>query len=239
MKFSLPSGVNIALDPRSMCFTCAKCDAAFLTDAINDKMEQTDFGTTNNKQNETCQTPQKNVFTTTKSTIQGDLPITFTQLKQDISKMVQSLYTVQSVIETSAANICEIKTITTDTNAIVKSHNNKSSEFNNDLSTKINELSSQTQTFSNIVKQSQQTDKRTPVVIKRRILTDKKADDKPPNSPLPSKSKPTSSKPKDVPQPKTGKRVGSFGLMAAPKPKPKPKFDKALHVSTHQLQSIK
>lgn len=156
-------------------------------------------------------------------------PMSFSQLKQEITKMTRILNTVKTVVDTSSPDICELKAVTTDTNNIVKTHNTKSSEFNNVFSTKLNALTNETQSFSNIVKQ--QHDQRHTFPLKRKMATNNDTVGQTPNIQLPNSSKQMYSKPKNLPQPKTGKRLGAAGLMAAPKVKPKPKFDKALHVS--------
>lgn len=143
--------------------------------------------------------------------------------------MTKILNTVKAVVDTSSTDICELKAVTTDTNNIVKTHNMKSSEFNNVFSTKLNALTNETQSFSNIVKQQQE--QRKPLPLKRKMATNNDTAGQTLNSQLPNSTKQMYSKPKNLPQPKTGKRVGAVGLMAAPKIKSKPKYDKALHVS--------
>lgn len=194
VKIASETGINVALDLNSIYLTCPSCDAIFMTDAMNAKMKQTENGT-NNKPNEINfnQTPHKSMNTlkpstsSTKQTTLADSPMSFGQLKQEITNMAKISETVRKSVMTSSADICELKTITTDTNNIVKSHNSQSSDFNNDFSTKLNELSTQTQSFSDIVKQQQQNEKRQPsMLLKCRIATNSTTNDRTPNRLLPS-----------------------------------------------------
>lgn len=233
VKINSNTGCNFAMDPNSICITCPKCDASFLTEAINEKMEQTENGTNNIKPNVNSvlmsQTPNKQKVLPNQTNTSAVTPMSFSQLKQEITKMTRILNTVKAVVDTSSADICELKTVTTDTNNIVKTYNTKSSEFNNVFSTKLNALTNETQSFSNMVKQ--QHDQRQTFPLKRKMATNNDAAGQTTSIQLPNSSKQMYSKPKNLPQPKTGKRLGAVGLMAAPKVKPKPKFDKALHVS--------
>lgn len=121
----------------------------------------------------------------------------------------------------------EIKSTSNETHKIVRTINEKPSEMNGDVAVKVNELvtqtlSSQTESFASILKQ-QKNDQRQNIVVKRRLERNEA-------------TKPASTRPKEIPAAKTGKRTGNVGLAVAPAPirKPKqvkPEFNKALHVS--------
>lgn len=254
VKIALSSGCSIAVDPNSMCFTCSSCDASFLTDALNDRMESTKTETINTNTNQTSLKSNDGSPKTTLSTksmpISNDSPMTFAQLKKEIQLLNKTMITVVKKMDSSATDICDLKSISSDTHAMVKSINASSSVMINDVTTKLNELlpsqiqsnvmlqtPSKTTSFSHIVKQQrieQRNENRQTTTIKRRLNEDKS-------------TKITSTKPKDIPPAKMGKRTGSFALAVAPAPvktlrKPKSvdsneqnkeisPFDKSLHVS--------
>lgn len=171
--------------------------------------------------------------------------MTFAQLKQDISKLTRTVSTILKSIDASAADVCDLKSICTDTNAKVKSINMNSSELTKNVTTKLNEFSksntllsheppktpSNPSSFANIMKQ-QHFENRQTNTSKRKI------DDS-------GSTKPVSTKPTNIPAAKMGKKIGSVGLAVAPAPvktirKPKqsneqdsiaPVFDFSLHVS--------
>lgn len=224
IKLKLTSNCHIGVDPNSICFTCPNCDASFLTDAVNEKLDST------NAQNvsKTLQQAPKAKPTTTKTLTSTDSPITFTQMKNDFAKMNKILSSIAMKIDISASDLCEMKIVTAETNSMVKSINVNSNELNTNFSTQINDivaqaqntLSSQAQSFSSIVQQ-QQNEERKQIKIKRKLEEN-------------SMAKPVSNKPKNLPAAKIGKRTGVVGLaVAAPKTaaKAKPQFDKSLHVS--------
>lgn len=185
--------------------------------------------------------------------------ITFSQMKQDMVKLARSFDQLSKVINTTATDVADVKTICGDTHLLMKSMKANSSEVTkiasklNDLS-KIHASSSQPSTqsmsqpsfsalltpskpisFSNIVKQQQiqqRIDGRMTPSAKRKL-----------NDATTTKT--TSTKPKDIPPAKMGKRTGHVALAVAPAPiktirRPKPNdvqksdspaFDKSLHVS--------
>lgn len=182
VKISSASGCNIAMDPNSICFTCTKCDAAFLTDAINDKMESAN---TTQKQTQQLHDTPKLKASTNNVTISTDSPATNAQLKIEILKMSKSLMGIKRMLDTSSSDLSELKNIGVDTNTMVKSINIKTAELNTDVSTKLNEISSQAQSamssqtpsFSSVVRE-QQNDKRQKLGMKRRIQTEAITDTK-------------------------------------------------------------
>lgn len=176
VKVELPSNSCIAMDPNSICFSCPNCDSSFLTDSVNDKIHQTQETMQNvNKPKQLTETPKMKT-TTPKMNNSTDTPITFAQLKNDITKMSKTLHNIAIKIDTSSSDVREIKAITTDTNAMVKAINTNSNELNNEVSSKMNEivtqaqntLSSQAQSFSSIVKQ-QNNEERKNIAIKRKL----------------------------------------------------------------------
>lgn len=268
VKIALSSGCNIAVNPISMCFTCPSCDASFLTDAMNDIMESSETGTVNNL-NRTSKTPASQIASnkmptvTIKTPISSDQPPTFTQLKHDISKMSKTMISLMKAMDLQTNDLCDVKTICTETNTMVKSLNENCSKLTENAETKLIQLSNrsnlptqlnlyspslpptqpsnQTPSFSSIVKQQrrvqrneQRDENRRPSAMKRRLVDDQKP-------------KAVSTKPKDIPAAKMGKRTGAVGLPAAPPPEKKsirlrgpkssnedkdtPIFDRSLHVS--------
>lgn len=230
LKLFLPNGLSIALDPKTLCVTCSKCDAVFLSDALKTSLErkgETNLKTVSTSSAKQALTPNK----------PNDSNVSLSQLKGDFDKMSKKLNSIMTTLNVTSADVCDVKATTTDTNEMIKSSQlsenlttklneistSKLNEVSENLATKLNEissqtsaLSSQTETFASIMRR-QQTEKRQPIQVKRRL-----------EGPAPL----VSTKPKNLPEPKIGKRTGAIGLIAAaPKAKFKPKFDKSLHVS--------
>lgn len=209
VKINLSSNCSIAVDPNSISFTCSLCDSSFLTDDINEKLS-------NN-----VATKQTNAVFETPKTSKDTQSSTF-DVKVILNKVTSMLHTVIKTTDSTAADICEIKAITTDTNASVKSFNGTNAKkvkpiVQCDNATNVNKP--KPESFADILKQQQNMNIRTPS-SKRKIGANNL-----------QSIKPTNSKPNKLPTPKEGKRTGVTGLAAAPPAKPKPKYNKQIHVS--------
>ncbi|RYE04932.1 MAG: hypothetical protein EOP33_08115 [Rickettsiaceae bacterium] len=136
IKLKLNSESYIGLDPNSMHFTCANCDSVFLDDVVNDKMQTTPVSTPIGQMSNKMST--QNQTTTTKS---SDTPDKSTQnplisyLRTDISKIAKQMKIVIETVKTNSTNAFALKEICTDTNAIIKSLSEKSTEQHTVLNT--------------------------------------------------------------------------------------------------------
>ena len=225
-----------------MCFTCTQCDASFLTDAIIHIMDSSRSSAKDvavaSKPPTKATTPTTNVKQTITTTSLNETPMTFAQLKTDVVKLNSLVQTISRKIDVLGTDVQDVKATTKQTKSttneihkIVNSINENSTEIKTDVTTKVNELvcktqnvlSSQTDSFANILKQ-QRIEQRQNVTIKRRLDKTESA-------------KPVSTRPKDIPPAKSGKRTGTNVLAVAPAPTRKPKqtklpeFNKSLHVS--------
>lgn len=235
LKIELPSGCSISIDPKSMCFTCPSCDALFLTDAINSKMEPSINETKNDNTNRTHTSTNENVYKTPVKTNKNptDTPITFAQLKSDVSHMSRIVSSILKAVDANTTDLCDLKSMCSDTNTIVKSLNANSNEISTNFASKLNEIAKQKSlpstksssssnslpqtpskptSFANILKQQ-----RTQQINENRKTANKRGRD---GTNLNNNNSKTtaSTKPIDIPPVKMGKRAGCVTLAVAPAP---------------------
>ncbi|RYE21729.1 MAG: hypothetical protein EOP42_25465 [Sphingobacteriaceae bacterium] len=136
IKLKLNSECCIGLDPNSINFTCPNCDSVFLNDVVNDRMQTTPVSTPIGRMPNKMSSQSKT--TTTKSTDTPEKPTQnplITHLRADISKVAKQMQIVIETVKSNSTIAYALKEICTDTNAVVKSLSDKSTEHHTVLNT--------------------------------------------------------------------------------------------------------
>lgn len=145
VKLNLLFSSCVGLDPSSISFTCPNCDSVFLDDVVNTKMEAAPFSTPSGHM--LNKTPKQTKMTTNVN----DSPSTssvnplITYLRTDVGKLSKKVEYLIDVAKSHSLNTTAVKEICTETNTVVKTLCDKSSEQHVVLNTVVDKFKASNQ----------------------------------------------------------------------------------------------
>lgn len=221
VKINSPFNSNVGLDPKSIKFTCGKCDAVFLNDEIDYLMEAVSPNHLSTNQMTSASVASPNSFASkndfqsnaSNSTVNSNNPVSNAELKKDLMTLNSMVKSVKQSLSVHSTDLTSIKQISTDIYQKVN-HPIQNLSINTPVEAQT-PIEQQPFSFAQIINE-QRTANRLSGGMKRTAS---------------AINSPAEEKPKNLPPPKMGTRSIQSNLKIAPPSVPKSKLDRSVHVS--------